>query len=119
MEIVPSSDHLVVEARLRPEDREEVRSGLETYVQLTSMGRRDPRPIRGKIASVSADRLTDSNIPFYLVRVELDPASINEQDVSVIAGMGADVFIQTGERNVIEYLAAPISRIMQRGLREQ
>ncbi len=119
MEIVPSSDQLVVEARLRPEDRDEVRAGLEAYVQLTSMGRRDARPIRGILSSISADRLTEDDRPFYLVRVQLDPESVKQQAVAVLAGMGADVFIQTGERTAFQYLTAPITRTMQRGLREQ
>lgn len=119
MEIVPSRDQLVIEARLRPEDREEVSEGLDAYVQLTSMGRRDPRPIRGTLKSISADRLTQDNEPFYLVRVQLDPESAREQAVDVLAGMGADVFIQTGQRTAFQYLSAPIVRIMRRGLREQ
>lgn len=119
MEIVPSSDQLVVEARLRPEDREEVHEGLEAYVQLTSLGRRDPRPIRGTLAGISADRLTENDTPYYLIRIQLDPASVKEQAVDVLAGMGADVFVQTGHRTAFQYLTAPIVRIMQRGLREQ
>jgi HlyD family type I secretion membrane fusion protein len=121
MEIVPTSDLLVVEGRLRPEDRDEVSVGLETYVQLTTATSRDPRPIKGKIESISADRLLDKgpDAPYYRVRVHLDPASIRQQNVQVLAGMGADIFIQTGERTPFQYLAAPITRAFDRGLRER
>ena len=120
LEVVPSSDRLVVVARVRPQDREEVHVGLATHVVLTSLSRRDLRPIAGKLQSISADRLVDeqSGQPFYQVRVDLDPASIEQQSVTVLAGMGADVFIQTGERAPFEYLVAPILRTFNRGLRE-
>lgn len=121
MEIVPSSDLLVVEGRLRPEDREEVSVGLEAYVQLTTTTRRDPRPIKGKVDSISADRLLDQgpDAPYYRVRVHLDPTSLQQQHVEVLPGMGADIFIQTGERTPFEYLTAPITRAVDRGLREK
>jgi multidrug efflux pump subunit AcrA (membrane-fusion protein) len=121
MEIVPSSDLLIVEGRLRPEDRDEVSVGLEAYVQLTTAGRRDTSPIKGTIESISADRLIDKGpeAPYYRVRVRLDPASMRQQKVAVLAGMGAEIFIQTGERTPFQYLTAPITRAVERGLREQ
>jgi membrane fusion protein, type I secretion system len=121
MEVVPAGDRLIVEGRLRPEDREEVRAGLETYVQLTTQGRRDPRPLRGRLESISADRLVDKDQqqPYYRVRINLDPASVQQQGVEVLAGMGADVFIQTGERTPIQYMLSPVVRSLDRGLREQ
>lgn len=121
MEIVPSSDLLIVEGRLRPEDRDEVSVGLEAYVQLTTAGRRDTSPIKGKVESISADRLIDKGpeAPYYRVRVHLDPASMRQQKVAVLAGMGAEIFIQTGERTPFQYLTAPITRAVERGLREQ
>lgn len=121
MEVVPSSDLLVVEGRLRPEDRDDVSVGLEAYVQLTTTSRRDPRPIKGRIESISADRLLDKgpDAPYYRVRVHLDPVSIREQKLEVLAGMGAEIFIQTGERTPFEYLSAPITRAVGQGLREK
>ena len=120
LEVVPSNDRLVVESRVKPEDIEEVRVGLKAHVLLTSLNRRDRRPIEGVLKSISADRLTDkvSGRPFYQVRVQMDPASIKAQGVTLLAGMGANVFIQTGERTPLQYIAAPIVRTFHRGLRE-
>ena len=121
MEIVPSRDELVVEARILPQQREGIRAGLEAYVQLTSMSPRESQPIAGVIESVSADRLIDqrTGTPFYLVRVLLDNASIKAQRAELVAGMGADVFIQTGRRTPLQYLADPILRTLERGFREK
>jgi HlyD family type I secretion membrane fusion protein len=121
MEIVPSRDELVVEARIRPEQREYVRAGLEAYIQLTSMSPRESQPIAGVLNSVSADRLIDqrTGMPFYLVRVLLDSASIKAHSAELVPGMGADVFIQTGRRTPLQYLVDPILRTLDRGLREK
>ncbi|MGI9417426.1 MAG: HlyD family type I secretion periplasmic adaptor subunit [Geminicoccaceae bacterium] len=120
LEVVPSSDELVVEALIDPEDIEEVRAGLPAHVQLTSINRRRRTPIEGEVSAVSADRLTDEQTgeDFYRARIELDPQSLAGMDDTLLAGMGADVFIRTGARTPLEYLLDPITRNLQLGLRE-
>jgi epimerase transport system membrane fusion protein len=85
------------------------------------MNPRERQPISGVLESVSADRLLDqrTGTPFYLVRVLLDRASIKAQGAELVPGMGADVFIQTGRRTPLQYLADPILRTLDRGLREK
>ena len=120
LDVVPSSDDLVVEASVDPTDIDEVRVGLPARVQLTSLSRRVHLPIEGTVVFVSADRLSDrqSGAPYYRARIELDAASIEERNAVLQAGMGAEVFIRTGDRTPLEYLVAPIARILNRGLRE-
>lgn len=120
LDVVPSGDELVVEASVDPTDIDEVRVGMPAHVQLTSLSRRVHLPIEGEVVFVSADRLTDgqSGAFYYRARVRLDPASIEERGAALQAGMGAEVFIRTGDRTPLEYLVAPITRILNRGLRE-
>lgn len=120
LDVVPSSDELVVEASVNPADIEEVRAGMPAHVQLTSLSQRIRLPIEGQVAFVSADRLIDaqSGNAYYQARVQLDPASVEQRGTALQAGMGAEVFIRTGERTPLEYLLAPITRILNRGLRE-
>lgn len=121
MEIVPLTDKLVVEARVRPEDIEEVRAGLSATVVLNTLTRRYSQPIRGKVESVTADRLVDklTGRPYYGVRVSLDPDSLDPKESKLLAGMSADTFIVTGERTPLAYLTAPLVRTFSRGMREQ
>lgn len=120
LEVVPSSDELVVLALIDPEDIEDVRTGLPAHVQLTSINRRRRTPIEGAVSAVSADRLIDEQTgeAFYRARIELDPKSLADMDDTLLAGMGADVFIRTGARTPFEYLLDPITRNLQLGLRE-
>lgn len=120
MEIVPLSDDLIIEARLRPEDIEDVRAGLPAFVVLNTLTRRYSQPIKATLDSVSADRLIDglTGLAYYLVRVRPDEAAIDPNDTKLLAGMSADVFIQTGERTAFAYLMSPILRTFNRGMRE-
>jgi HlyD family type I secretion membrane fusion protein len=120
MEIVPLGDDLVIEARVRPEDIEEVRVGLPALVMMNTLTRRSSQPIKGTLENVSADRLLDklTGRAYYLVRIALDPVSLSASEAKPVAGMSADVFVQTGERTPLAYLAAPIVRSFHRGMRE-
>ncbi len=121
MEIVPLSDDLVVDARVRPEDIEDVQTGLEARVVLNTLSRKFSQPLSGKITQVSADRLIDklTGRPHYNVRVSLDPASLQPGETKLLAGMSADVFIRTSDRTPFAYLTAPLVRTFHRGMRER
>lgn len=120
LDVVPSDDELVVEALVDPRDIEEVETGLPAHVHLTSINRRRQRPLFGAVADVSADRLVDPQTGkgFYRARIQLDPESLASMADTLLAGMGADVFIRTGARTPFDYLLDPITRSLQLGLRE-
>lgn len=121
MEVVPLADDLIVEARVRPEEIEDVRAGLPAQIVLNTLTRRYTQPLAGTLAQVSADRLLDklTGRPYYLVRVALDPSKIQPGDSKVLAGMSADVLIRTGDRTPLAYLVAPLLRTFSRGMREK
>ncbi len=120
MEIVPSHDELVVEASIDPEDIDEIHVGMPAEVRLTAQSRRRRTPIEGVLASVSADRLVDprSGAEYYRARIRLDPESVTASGVRLVAGMGAEAYLLTGERTPLEYLLSPITSSLRKGLRE-
>lgn len=121
MDIVPSGDRLVVEARVNPSDIDVVKAGLEARVTLTAFSQRSVIPLEGRVISVSADRLTDerSGEPYYLARVELlGDISKSLQGASLYPGMQAEVMIQTGARTALDYFFKPITQSFNRAFRE-
>ncbi len=120
MEIVPVADELVVEAFVDPVDIDEVRLGLPAHVHLTAQNRRQRKLLEGTVSAVSADRLLDeeTGAAYYRARIELDTQSLEQGGTTLLAGMGADVFIRTGARTPFDYLIQPIARTIQLGLRE-
>ena len=121
MEIVPSDDELIVEAFVDPTDIDKVQAGGAAQVELTTQSRRQRQPIDAVIVEVSADRLLDeqTGAPYYSARVRLDREKLASLGSTLVAGMGAMVFIRTGARTPLEYLLEPITRTLRLGLREE
>ena len=109
---MPSKEHLIVDAHVKPEDIDNVHAGLIAQVRLTAYKRRTTPTVEGWVTQVSADRFIDakSGLPYYLARIELDPPSLAAlDDVKLYPGMPAEVMIQTGERTAFEYIISPIT----------
>lgn len=120
LEVVPDNDELIVEVFVDPEDIDEVWAGMPADVRLTSLNRRRRVPLQGVLSSVSADRLTNpqSGEDYFHARVTLAQNAATSAGVTLVAGMGADVFLRTGARSPIDYLLSPIESSLQLGLRE-
>ena len=121
MEVVPQQQALVVEARLRPEDINHVRTGALADVKLTSFKQRTTPLVTGSVSYVSADRLQEApnTPPYYLARIEIAERSLAEAgNLKLQAGMPAEVYIRTDSRTAVDYLVAPITDYLRRGMRE-
>jgi HlyD family type I secretion membrane fusion protein len=121
MEVVPLQQALVVEARVRPEDINHVHAGSGADVKLTAFKRRTTPLVAGKLTYVSADRLQEQpgTPPYYLARIEIEERALAEAgDLKLQAGMPAEVYIRTDSRTAVDYLVAPITDYLRRGMRE-
>lgn len=121
MSIIPQDEPLVIEAQLDPNDIDIVQQGMDARVVLTPYNTRDVPPLKGQVMWVSADLITspDGQNRYYLARVELeqDGAELSSA-VDLYPGMPAEVMIVTGERTLVNYLAAPLVRSFRRAFRE-
>ncbi|MEM8791255.1 MAG: HlyD family type I secretion periplasmic adaptor subunit [Pseudomonadota bacterium] len=112
LDVVPSEDELIVEARIDTTDIEKLRVGQDTRVRLTAFDQEQVPEASGRIVDISADSLTDERTggAYFVARVQLDatqPDTIAQLDL--IPGMPADIFVNTGERSAFSYLAKPLS----------
>ncbi|GLQ07190.1 HlyD family type I secretion periplasmic adaptor subunit [Sneathiella chinensis] len=121
MDIVPSSDKLVVEARLNPADRGFVRVGQEAMVKLTSYDYFTYGGLKGKVANIAADASSDENgNPYFKVIVETDEVQGPDQGGFLVTpGMQALVDIHTGRKPVIDYLLQPVLKLRHESFRER
>ncbi len=122
MDIVPSNEKLVIEANVNPNDIDVVHPNLEAQVRLTAFSMRNAKPLKGRVTSVSADRLINARTgqAYYLARIELteDPAEAFE-GATLYPGMPAEVLIVVGARSTLGYIFAPILSSLNRAFREQ
>ena len=121
MEIVPEDKRLIVEARIRPEDINHVRSGSPADIRLTAYKQRTTPLVQGSVAYVSGDRLVDAQTgaPYYVVQINVPPRALADAgNLRLQAGMPAEVFIRTDERSALDYVLAPVTDYFRRGMRE-
>jgi HlyD family type I secretion membrane fusion protein len=121
MEIVPEDKTLVVEARIRPEDINHVRAGYPAEVRLTAYQTRTTPLVAGNVNYVSADRMVDpqSGAPYYVVNVDISAgALVDAGNLRMQAGMPAEVYIRTDSRTAFDYMLAPVTSYLRRGMRE-
>jgi HlyD family type I secretion membrane fusion protein len=121
MEIVPEDKRLIVEARIRPEDINHVRSGSPADIRLTAYKQRTTPLVQGSVAYVSGDRLVDvqTGAPYYVVQINVPPQALADAgNLRLQAGMPAEVFIRTDERSALDYVLAPVTDYFRRGMRE-
>ena len=120
MEIVPQEKRLIVEARIRPEDINHVRSGSEADIRLTAYQSRTTPLVPGSVTYVSGDRLVEQQTgqPYYIVHIDVPEKSLGAANLKLQAGMPAEVFIRTDTRTALDYLLAPVTAYLRRAMRE-
>jgi HlyD family secretion protein len=121
MDLVPRQDRLIVKARVRPEDIDLVRPGLQAHVRLLSYKYRRVPPVEGVLTYVSADRLVDkeTELAYYVARVRINEAGLQElPEVEIMPGMPVEVLIKTGEFTVADYVLRPVLDSFNRAFRE-
>jgi epimerase transport system membrane fusion protein len=119
MQIVPSVDSLVIEARVSPLDIDRVRIGQPAEIRFSVF--KDAYLVSGKLTKLSADRLIDeaSNLPYYSAEIALlEEDKLLLEGMDLIPGMPAEVLIKTGERTMLGYLTSPLNRVFSTSLIE-
>ena len=122
MLIVPESDNLSVEAKVNPQDIDQLRIGQKTLLRLSAFNQRTTPELNGTVSRISPDTTTDQRTgqSYYTIRVSLPPEEVAKLgDVKLIPGMPVEAFVQTGERTMISYLAKPFSDQLMRAFREK
>ena len=120
VEIVPSEDTLLIEARIAPQDIAFLRPDLHTIVKFSAYDFTKYGGLEGTLEHISADTTTDEEgNSFYLVRVRTKETSLNKDKLlPVIPGMTTSVDIITGKRTIMEYLLKPILNAQSNALKE-
>jgi HlyD family secretion protein len=122
MEIVPDNDDLQIEARLQPNDIDQVRAGQKAFVRFSAFNQRITPQLIGAVSYVSADTSHDqqTNAPYFTVRIALSEDELRRLGgLQLVPGMPAEVFMQTGSRTMMSYLLKPITDQLHRAFIER
>jgi HlyD family secretion protein len=122
LDIVPSNDSLVVDAKIKPADIESVRENLPAKVWFTAYKRTQVPPVTGRVVTVSADRLEDKRTgePYFIARIAVDAGELKRlETVKLHPGMPAEVSVIVEARRAITYFIEPITARLDRSFNEQ
>lgn len=122
MLIVPVGDDLTVEARVAPQDIDQVTTGQKALLRLSAFNQRTTPELNGVLSTISADLTVDqkTGLGFYTARVRLPKEEVARlKGLSLTPGMPAEVFLPTHERTILSYLVKPLSDQMERAFREE
>jgi protease secretion system membrane fusion protein len=113
MDIVPTSDALVIEGQLPVNLVDKVHPGLKVDFIFSAFNASTTPHVPGEVVTVGADRLTDerSGFPYYKVTARVTPEGarlIRERKLDIKPGMPVELFVKTGERTMMNYLFRPL-----------
>lgn len=127
LQIVPTEDTLLVEARVPPSDIAFVRTGQEAAVKFDAYDSSIYGSANGEVTYVSADTLTeetpDGPVSYYAANISVDTSPMRTRTpgevIDLQPGMTATAEIKTGESTVFEYLTKPILKTADEALEER
>ncbi len=118
VEIVPTDDHLLIEARIAPRDVAFIAIGKPASVKITAFDYITYGALSGEVTRIGADALaTSDGEPYFQVMVRTGDTRLGEAELS--PGMVAQIDIQTGRKTVLDYLLKPFTRAQTEALRER
>ena len=122
MFIVPDEDELVVEARIRPQDIDQVFVGQDARLRFPNADARLTLHVYGQITQVSADlkQVDAQTPPYYSVRLKFGDRDMSKLgDLVLKPGMPVEAFIQTKPLSPLSYLMQPLSEQLNWAFRER
>jgi membrane fusion protein, type I secretion system len=122
MLIVPEADALDVEAKIQPQDIDQLRLGQSAILRLTAFNQRTTPELNGSVYRISADVSEDqkSGARYYTIRIGVPETEIARlQGLLLVPGMPVETFIQTTPRTVMSYLVRPFHDQIARTFREK
>lgn len=122
MDIVPTSDRLIIEAQLPIQDIGYVQAGQVAVIKLASPDARRYGKLDGEVVNVSPDAMSGrEGRTFYTVKIKTAKKYFEwrESRYSLVPGMQVIAYIHTGKRTVLQYLLDPFVDSMGQALQER
>lgn len=121
LQIVPTNDRLLVEAKITINQIDEVQKGMPVRVRFSAFRQRTTPLVEGSVEEISADAVDDERTgqSFYLVRIGVPESEmVKLVGLEIVPGMPAEVLIKGGDRTAMEYFLDPLTSMLRRSMRE-
>ena len=120
--LLPTSDELIIEARILTQDIDNVSLGQEAMLRFIALNSTTTPEVAARVIYVSADKLDDpaTQQSYFAVRLKLAdalPASI--ESGRLYPGMPVETMVSTGERTFLTYLVKRLLDSFETAFREE
>lgn len=123
LQLVPVQNLLIIEARVAPQDVDQVSIGSVATLRFSAFNQRTTPELKGTVTHLSADRSVNeqSGEVWYTARLSVADEELARlgDDLALLPGMPVDVLIQTEQRTVLSYLVKPITDHIARAFIEE
>lgn len=115
LEITPTDNRIVLEGKVKPNDRATLRSGQPARVRVGAFDYATYGVLDGRVTEVSADTIVDERGErFYRVRVDAPTSG----DLLPLPGMTAQADVIVGRRTILSYVLSPVLRFRDSAFRD-
>ena len=121
MLIVPANDSLTLEAKVMPQEIDQLVVGQHANVRVHASNQRTTPELSGTLSRIAADvtREPQTGATYYTIRVALPREEVARLGtVKLQAGMQAEVYVQTHDRTPLQYFIKPLQDQIARAFRE-
>ncbi len=124
MDIVPSTQELILETRVHTKDIDSVHLHQLAEIQLSAYNQSTTPMIQGEVIYVSGDSIVDEHVsppqPYYLAHIRVNQDSLKlVSHVNLAPGMPVVAYIKTKDRTLSQYLLSPLLDRSRRTFREE
>lgn len=122
MYIVPQTDGLTIEAKIAPQDIDQVFAGQTATVRLNAFNQRTTPELVGRIRQVSAELTKEqqTGITYFTAKVDIpDDELARLKGLRLLPGMPAEVHMKTVERSALSFMLKPLTDQFARSMRER
>ncbi|PJG49550.1 secretion protein HylD [Sphingobium sp. LB126] len=126
MDVVPDRAGLVIEARISPDDIDDLKVGQNAQIRFNSLHERDLPIMDGRITRLSADSFQDekTGLSFYTGEITVPSKELDiirgkrGQDFNLKAGMPVQILVPLRARTALQYALEPLTQSLWLSFRE-
>ena len=127
MDIVPTNAGLVIEARVNPQDADDIHVGDEVEVKFPSLHDRSLPVLKGSLTKLSADSFVDekSGQRYFTAEATVPEATLARLKLAehgqfrLKPGLPAQVLVPVRKRTALQYMTQPLTEAIWRSFREK
>jgi HlyD family secretion protein len=122
MLIVPAADKLIIEAKVQPQDIDQLSVGQPATMRFSAFNTRTTPELNGFVSVVSGDVTQDqrTGATFYTIRIAVPPDELARLDgLKLVPGMPVEVFVQTASRTIMSFVVRPFHDQIAKAFREK